>query len=67
MQLTTVLISLFAGLAVAAPASLEERQFAACSGLYGTAQCCATDVLGVADLNCGNREFSQPENLEDLD
>ncbi|KAK1756626.1 Cerato-ulmin hydrophobin family [Echria macrotheca] len=23
-----------------------------CSGLYNTAQCCATDVLGVADLDC---------------
>jgi len=24
-----------------------------CTGLYGSAQCCATDVLGVADLDCG--------------
>ncbi|KAI0192778.1 hydrophobin-like protein [Astrocystis sublimbata] len=23
-------------------------------GLYSVAQCCATDVLGVADLNCGS-------------
>ncbi|KAK0611341.1 Cerato-ulmin hydrophobin family, partial [Immersiella caudata] len=23
-----------------------------CSGLYDSAQCCATDVLGVADLDC---------------
>ncbi|KAI1175782.1 fungal hydrophobin [Nemania sp. FL0916] len=24
----------------------------ACSGLYDSLQCCATDVLGVADLDC---------------
>lgn len=35
---------------------VEERQvpYTPCSGLYGTAQCCATDVLGVADLDCAN-------------
>lgn len=27
-----------------------------CSGLYSTPQCCATDILGVADLDCANRE-----------
>jgi len=25
-----------------------------CSGLYDSAQCCATDVLGVADLDCAS-------------
>jgi hypothetical protein len=25
-----------------------------CSGTYGTPQCCATNVLDVADLNCAN-------------
>ncbi|KAK5654083.1 hypothetical protein OQA88_7764 [Cercophora sp. LCS_1] len=25
-----------------------------CSGLYDSAQCCATDVLGVANLDCGS-------------
>ncbi|KAI2617728.1 Cerato-ulmin hydrophobin family [Hypomontagnella submonticulosa] len=45
----------FAGAALAAPA-LETRQtaYVPCSGLYGTSQCCATDVLGVADLDCAN-------------
>ncbi|KAL7628420.1 hypothetical protein AAE478_002623 [Parahypoxylon ruwenzoriense] len=39
----------------AAPAAVEQRQtYAPCSGLYGTAQCCATDVLGLADLDCAN-------------
>lgn len=45
--------------ALAAPSSIDERQaYVPCSGLYGTAQCCATDVLGVADLDCGNRKLS---------
>ena len=55
-----IIAALFAGLVAAAPASdLEDRQvYIPCSGLYGTAQCCATDVLGIADLDCGNRMFS---------
>ena len=55
MQFTTAIVAIFAGLAAAVP--VEERQaYTACSGLYGTSQCCATDVLGVADLDCANRE-----------
>jgi len=52
-----IIAALFAGLVAAAPAAdLEDRQvYIPCSGLYGTSQCCATDVLGVADLDCGNR------------
>ncbi|KAI0006449.1 cerato-ulmin [Xylariaceae sp. FL0662B] len=46
--------ALFAGLAIAAPTVEERQDYTACSGLYGTAQCCATDVLGVADLDCAN-------------
>ncbi|KAI0380645.1 Cerato-ulmin hydrophobin family [Hypomontagnella monticulosa] len=47
---------LFAGVALAAPAAeMESRQtYVPCTGLYGTSQCCATDVLGVADLDCAN-------------
>ena len=30
-------------------------RYTACSGLYSSPQCCATDVLGVADLDCANR------------
>lgn len=58
MQFFTVVLAI-AGLAAAAPSSpLEDRQtFEACSGIYGSAQCCATDVLGVADLDCGQREY----------
>ncbi|KAH7136851.1 hydrophobin [Dactylonectria estremocensis] len=54
MQFNIVLASLFASLAVAAP-TIEKRQtYDPCSGLYDTSQCCATDVLGVADLDCGS-------------
>ncbi len=56
MKPTAALAALFVALATGAPAPLVERQiYLPCSGLYGTAQCCATDVLGVADLDCGNR------------
>ncbi|KAH9904081.1 cerato-ulmin [Xylariomycetidae sp. FL2044] len=57
MQFLTVAAAFFAGLAAAAPRleGVEERQtYTPCSGLYGTAQCCATDVLGVADLDCAD-------------
>jgi hypothetical protein len=43
-------------LALAMPAELVERQSTSvCSGTTGNAQCCATDVLGLVDLNCANR------------
>ncbi|KAK1756433.1 fungal hydrophobin [Echria macrotheca] len=49
-------VALFAALSAALPAEVVERQvpYTPCSGLYGTSQCCATDVLGVADLDCAN-------------
>lgn len=55
MQFTTVLATLFASVVIAAPAQVQDRQvpYAPCGGLYSNAQCCATDVLGVADLDCG--------------
>ena len=45
-----------AGVTIAAPTEIEDRQvpYAPCSGLYASAQCCATDVLGIADLDCGD-------------
>ena len=55
MQYFTVVATLFASVALSSPVEVQERQlYIPCSGLYGTAQCCATDVLGVADLNCAN-------------
>ncbi|KKP00878.1 hypothetical protein THAR02_07024 [Trichoderma harzianum] len=44
--------------ALAAPSSdvkAVKRQAALCpAGLESTPQCCATDVLGIADLDCAN-------------
>ncbi|KAK1999581.1 fungal hydrophobin [Colletotrichum falcatum] len=55
MQFTVAVAALFASVALAAPV-VEERQavYVPCSGLYGSAQCCATDILGIANLDCGN-------------
>jgi hypothetical protein len=54
MYFTTALVTLFAGLGLALPTVEERQTYVPCSGLYGNAQCCATDVLGVADLDCGD-------------
>ena len=62
MHFSTIVIAL-AGVstAMAAPApvaapALMERQASLCTGDYSE-QCCATDVLGLADLNCAARKF----------
>jgi hypothetical protein len=58
-MLASTIISAFIGSAIvaAAPADLSARQAALiCSGTYSNIQCCATDVLGLADLNCANRK-----------
>ncbi|KAJ4410638.1 hypothetical protein N0V82_009188 [Gnomoniopsis sp. IMI 355080] len=53
MQFSLAATALFVSLAAATPLQVEERQtYVPCSGLYSTAQCCSTDVLGVADLDC---------------
>lgn len=58
MFFNTIVAALTAGLLVMASPALVSRQDAAlCSGTYGNAQCCATDVLGVADLNCADRTY----------
>ncbi|CRJ96283.1 hypothetical protein BN1708_002125 [Verticillium longisporum] len=49
----TIVAALFASVAMAAPATLNARATVCPTGLlYGVAQCCATSVLGVADLDC---------------
>ncbi|KAK4152106.1 Cerato-ulmin hydrophobin family [Chaetomidium leptoderma] len=53
MKFTTTTLTLCFGLAAALPTVEERQTYVPCTGLYGTAQCCATDVLGVADLDCG--------------
>ncbi|RGP74456.1 hydrophobin precursor [Fusarium longipes] len=52
MKFSLTAVTLLGAVVAALPAN-EKRQYVACSGLYGSAQCCATDVLGVADLDCG--------------
>lgn len=61
MQFFSVAI-LAAVSALAAPAAeVEERQvYDPCSGLYDSAQCCATDVLGLVNLDCGQRKCLPP-------
>ncbi|KAI1817837.1 Cerato-ulmin hydrophobin family [Poronia punctata] len=48
MQFSTIIAALYA------TSTASAQTYMACSGLYSTAQCCATDVLGVADLDCSN-------------
>ncbi|KAF6814013.1 hydrophobin precursor [Colletotrichum sojae] len=66
MKFIVAATALFAGI-LAAP--LEERQvYVPCSGLYGSAQCCATDVLGIANLDCGNppEAVTSPDNFSEV-
>ncbi|RVX66187.1 Cryparin [Exophiala mesophila] len=49
--------------AVPGTSSLLDRQVALCSGATGSPQCCATDVLGLADLDCA----TPPETPTDAD
>lgn len=52
MQFLTI-AALFTS-ALAAPSVFERQTYTACSGLYSNPQCCATDVAGIADLDCQN-------------
>ncbi|CRK35134.1 hypothetical protein BN1723_014958 [Verticillium longisporum] len=61
MKSFTAIVTLFAGLAMATPATLDTRG-SVCSGLYGNPQCCATDVLGVASLDCQNPKSANNAN-----
>ncbi|KAI8166347.1 Cerato-ulmin [Colletotrichum sp. SAR 10_71] len=72
MQFTTALIAIFASVAVAAPTGdghngggSTPAPYDPCSGLYDSAQCCATDVLGVADLDCAS-PTSVPSSANDF-
>ncbi|KAF2228311.1 fungal hydrophobin-domain-containing protein [Elsinoe ampelina] len=71
MLFTTVVSTLLgaASVAVAAPAELTSRQaFPVCLGTYGNAQCCATDVLGLAILDCQQppQVPTSAENFRDI-
>jgi len=54
MRSFTILAALIP-LAMAYP-YFDTRQvpYIPCSGTYSNAECCATDVLGLADLDCAN-------------
>ncbi|ROV87124.1 hypothetical protein VMCG_10741 [Cytospora schulzeri] len=66
MQYFIAISAVLASTVLASPLTVLERQtYTPCSGLYGTAQCCATDVLGVADLNCADPP-SVPANATDF-
>ncbi|RYP55997.1 hypothetical protein DL769_009997 [Monosporascus sp. CRB-8-3] len=63
MYFATFIATFLAGTAMAVPAAVEALAgygspppsgYDPCSGLYDSAQCCATDVLGVADLDCAS-------------
>ena len=64
MKVTGIIVTLFAGAALAIPTgeggngTAPAAPYDPCSGLYDSAQCCATDVLGVADLDCASRKDS---------
>ncbi|OTA55654.1 hydrophobin 2 [Hypoxylon sp. EC38] len=62
---TATIATIFAGVALAAPTVEQRQTYTPCTGLYGTSQCCATDVLGVADLDCANPP-SVPANATDF-
>lgn len=62
MRFSTVVIALAGAstaLASAIPgiSTLQDRQAALCAGASNSPVCCATDVLGVADLDCAPRMF----------
>lgn len=62
MHFSTIIVALAGAtgaLASAIPgkSTLMDRQTALCSGASSSAVCCATDVLGIADLDCATREY----------
>ncbi|GAW18478.1 hypothetical protein ANO14919_079540 [Xylariales sp. No.14919] len=55
MQFTLITLTSAFATAVAANPTYNNPPYDACpDGLYSVEQCCATDVLGVADLNCSS-------------
>ncbi|KAM0331610.1 hypothetical protein ACHAQA_003289 [Verticillium albo-atrum] len=52
MYAFTAIVALFAGSAMALPATLVARAGVCQDTLYSVPQCCATNVLDVASLDC---------------
>lgn len=71
MHFSTVVLALAGATTAVASAipgksTLMDRQAALCSGASNSPVCCATDVLGVADLDCAPRK-SSPSFLMQLE
>ncbi|KAF2455447.1 fungal hydrophobin-domain-containing protein [Lineolata rhizophorae] len=70
MHALTIVSALFVAAVSASPAPILDRRQTnvtdICTGLYGNAQCCATDVLDLADLDCFNPP-SRPANVEEFE
>lgn len=79
MQIIALILPFLASVAIAGPAKRGysgggggggdgggDSDYAACTGtLYSELQCCATDVLGVADLDCESPS-SIPTSADDF-
>ncbi|KAI5927868.1 hydrophobin precursor [Camillea tinctor] len=52
MQFSTLFVTFLATAVMATPAKRQTAAQVCVGGLYSNPQCCATDVLGVADLDC---------------
>ena len=71
MQFSSIILALagasttFAAALPAPKSNLMERQVPVCTGLSGSAVCCATDVLGLADLDCAAPP-QQPTSVQDF-
>ena len=64
MQFSIITALLVGATMVAAlPADMSARQATICPGTDGTPQCCATNVLNLADLNCANRRSPLPPRV----
>ncbi|KAI1196549.1 fungal hydrophobin [Nemania serpens] len=73
MQFSTLFITLLASAVMANPVKRNggnpPTPYDACpDGLYSNPQCCATDVLGVADLDCATVSAipSSPSSFESI-
>ncbi|KAK5631222.1 hypothetical protein RRF57_006936 [Xylaria bambusicola] len=72
MEFTTMFITLLATTAMANPVKRNggnPTPYDACpDGLYSNLQCCATDILGVADLNCASPSEvpTSPDSFESI-
>ena len=55
----SIITAILAGatMVAALPADMSPRQSVVCPGTDSTPQCCAVNVLDLADLNCANRKY----------